>query len=724
MLPYLACFIKCSDPATESNPCMRPTTIKRFAPLALLVLLMIAVYASGLHRTLTLNEIQNHKLPLLNYANTHPFIAAILFIAGYAGAVALSLPVATLLTLLGGFLFGAWLGTLYVVLGATAGATAIFLIARGASGAALRDKAGPLYAKIECNMRENAVGYMLFMRLVPLFPFFLVNIVPALFNVPLRAYVLTTFIGIMPGTFVYVNLGTALGDIDSLDDLGSPQTLIAFTLLGLFALAPVLYKKLRKKMAETLNVDLCVIGAGAAGLSVAAGAAQLGLNVALVEKNRMGGDCLNTGCVPSKALLAAAKAAHNIRKADIFGIGAPEPVVDFSAVKDYVRGVIRVIEPHDSVERFEGLGVNVIKGAARFKNDKAVSVGSQTIGAKYFVIATGSRAVLPPVRGLDARKTLTHETIFDLREKPEHLIIIGGGPVGMEMAQAHRRLGCKVTVLDIGPVLPKDDPAFAAIVRAALEAEGVHIIGKTSIREIEYHDNVVTVHIEKNGHPSTIKGSHILAAAGRLANVDGLGLENAGIAFNQKGIHVDARLRTRKKHIFAAGDIAGGPQFTHVAGYHAGIIIRNIVFKLPAKVDYTALPWVTYTDPELAQVGMTEAAAKEKHGAKKIKTALWKMKENDRAQAEHRTDGMIKVIMLNNGRIIGATLAGAGAGELTGLWSLAISQKMKIGAIAGLMVPYPTLGEISKRAAGAYFIPSLFSNRTRGIVQFLQKLPV
>ena len=474
-------------------------------------------------------------------------------------------------------------------------------------------------------------------------------------------------------------------------------------------------------MIPPLHVDLCVIGAGSAGLSVAAGAVQFGLDVALIEKNKMGGDCLNTGCVPSKSLLAAAKTAQGFRKAGVFGITAQEPAVDFSAVNDYVRNVIKAIEPHDSVERFEDMGVKVFKGTAQFKNATAVEVNGQEIAAKYFVIATGSRAILPPIRGLDSRKALTNETIFELREKPEHLIIIGGGPIGMEMAQAHRRLGCAVTVLDVGHIMPRDDPAFAAIVRAALEGEGIHIIEKAGIREIEHGAGDVTVHIEKDGRLSTIKGSHILVAAGRATNTDGIGLENAGIAFDKKGIKTDARLRTSKKHIFAAGDVAGGPQFTHVAGYHAGIIIRNILFKIPAKVDYAALPWVTYTDPELAQAGLTEAMAREKYGDT-IKAVTWQFRENDRAQAEHRTEGMIKVITRKNGRIIGATIAGSGAGELIGLWTLAIAQKMASGAVANMIAPYPTFGEISKRAAGVFFTPSLFNDKIKAVVAFLQKL--
>ncbi|HEY8191157.1 MAG TPA: FAD-dependent oxidoreductase, partial [Alphaproteobacteria bacterium] len=424
----------------------------------------------------------------------------------------------------------------------------------------------------------------------------------------------------------------------------------------------------------------------------------------------------------SKALLAAAKTAQGFREAGAFGIAAMEPQVDFSAVQAHVRDVIGTIEPHDSVARFEGLGVKVFRGAARFKNSTTIEVNGQEITARHFAIATGSRAVIPKIAGLDPQKVLTNENIFELREKPEHLIIIGGGPIGMEMAQAHRRLGCAVTVLDMGTVLPKDDQALAAIVRGALEEEGVTIIERAHIREVIHGTEDITVHIEKDDAQRVITGSHIMAAAGRAVNVDGLGLEQAGVAYDAKGIRTDKRLRTSRKHIFAAGDVTGGPQFTHVAGYHAGIIIRNIIFKIPAKVNYSALPWVTYTDPELAHAGMTEAVARAAHGDD-TKTVTWKLKENDRAQAERRTDGMIKVVTRGNGRIIGASIAAPGAGEMIGLWTLAISQKMKIGAVAGMIAPYPTISEISKRAAGVFYTPALFSARTRRITGLLRKLP-
>jgi len=469
--------------------------------------------------------------------------------------------------------------------------------------------------------------------------------------------------------------------------------------------------------------DLCVIGAGSGGLSVAAGAAQLGLKTVLIEKAEMGGDCLNTGCVPSKALLQAAKVAHNFRKSEKFGIKSREPEVDFSAVKDHVYGVIAAIEPNDSQERFEALGITVTREAAKFVDSCTVEAGSQTIKARYFVIATGSRASVPPIDGLDPDKIFTNENIFELREKPEHLVIIGGGPIGIEMAQAHSRLGCKVSVLDRSAILPRDNPELVAILRVVLKEEGIEFYEQAGIKNVEHGSNAVTVHAEKDGKGFAVQGSHLLVAAGRKPNIENLDLEKAGIAYDRTGIKVDARLRTSRKHIYAAGDVSGGPQFTHIAGYHAGIIIRNIAFKMPAKVDYTALPWVTYCDPELAHVGLSEKAATAKHGKDNIKTVSWHFDENDRAQTAHRTDGMIKITALQNGKILGATIIGATAGELIGLWAFAITKRHKIGDITGMIAPYPTLGEISKRVAGSWFTPKLFSDRTKSIVGLLQKLP-
>ena len=470
-------------------------------------------------------------------------------------------------------------------------------------------------------------------------------------------------------------------------------------------------------MTRSMAPDLCVIGAGSGGLAVAAGAAQMGAEVVLVERAAMGGDCLNFGCVPSKSLLAAARIADLWRHGTALGIAYARPHIDFAAVADSVQRVIAEIAPNDSVERFEGLGVRVLRAEARFTSPRTVRAGDVEIRPRRFVIATGSQPAIPPIRGLDEVRYLTNESIFANRQLPEHLIVIGGGPIGIEMAQAHRRLGARVTVLDVGPLLPRDDPELSAVLAERLWSEG--IVGRpgVEIAEVERAGQVIRVRLESG---EQISGSHLLVAAGRRPTVEALDLAAAGIASTAKGITVDARLRTTNRRVFAIGDVAGGPQFTHVALYHAGIVIWNALFRIPAKVDYRALPWVTYTDPELAQVGLTEAEARAIERASRV--LRWRFVENDRAQTERETEGMVKVVTRANGRILGTSILGAGAGDLILPWALAISQKLKIGALANLIVPYPTRGEASKRAAGSYYTPTLFSARTRRLVRLLARL--
>jgi len=471
-------------------------------------------------------------------------------------------------------------------------------------------------------------------------------------------------------------------------------------------------------MAERLQVDLCIIGAGSGGLSVAAGAQQMGASCVLIEKGLMGGDCLNYGCVPSKALLAAGHAAEAIRHAPDFGVSAGQPEINSEKVYGHVRDTIGAIAPNDSVERFEGLGVKVIQAAGSFSGPGEVIAGDTIVRARRFVIATGSSAFVPPIEGLDSVPYMTNETVFDGPELAEHLIVIGGGPIGIEMAQAHRHLGCKVTVLEMFAIMPKDDPELVAVVRRRLDQDGIVIKEGIKVLGVEKTGGGVCVKIEIDGVEEKVDGSHLLVAAGRRPNVGSLELEKAGVNYSPKGIEVDARLRTSNKKIFAIGDVAGGYQFTHVAGYHAGIVIRNALFRLPAKSDMTAVPWVTYTAPELSQVGLTEDEARKKYSD--IKVLTWSFEENDRAQAERQTDGLVKVVTTGKGKILGCGIAGAHAGELIQSWVLAISKKMKIGDMASMIAPYPTLGEVSKRAAGSFYTESLFSAKTKKLVRFLR----
>ncbi len=472
-------------------------------------------------------------------------------------------------------------------------------------------------------------------------------------------------------------------------------------------------------MAQRIDTDICVIGAGSGGLSVAAGAVQMGADTVLIERGKMGGDCLNYGCVPSKALIAASRAAHTVRTGARFGVNGHEPEINFSAVHDHVHGVIGAIAPHDSVERFEGLGVKVIQDSASFADRNTVVAGDYEIKARRFVVATGSRAAVPPIPGLDEVSFLTNETLFDNRVQPEHLIVIGGGAIGLEMAQAHRRLGSRVTVLEKFSIMPKDDPELVELVRKSLVADGVDLREGADIARVEKSGNGIVVVLNKSTGETRVEASDLLVAAGRRVNIEDLALEKAGIDYAPNGITVDGRLRSSNKKVFAIGDVAGGFQFTHMAGYHAGIFIRNALFRLPAKTSTAAFPWVTFTDPELAQVGMNEAQARADH--RDIRVLRWSFEENDRAQAERETEGMVKVVTTPKGRILGAGIAGPHAGELIHTWVLAISQGLKIGAVANMIAPYPTLGEVNKRAAGSFYTPSLFSDRTRKVVRFLSK---
>ncbi len=467
----------------------------------------------------------------------------------------------------------------------------------------------------------------------------------------------------------------------------------------------------------TINTDICVIGAGSGGLSVAAGAVQMGARVVLLEGGRMGGDCLNYGCVPSKALIAAGKHAHAMTTGAEFGVAPVRPEIDYARAKDHVARVIETIAPVDSQERFEGLGVRVIREYGRFVSPGEVQAGDTRIRARRFVIATGSSPFVPPIPGLDKVPFETNETIFGLRERPDHLLVVGGGPIGMEMAQAHVRLGCKVTVIEGMKALGRDDPELAGVVLERLRAEGVEIAEGALAKEVRGRPGAIEIEA-RDGR--LFSGTHLLMAVGRKANIDALGLAEAGIEA-ERTIKVDAGLRTTNRRVHAIGDVAGSLQFTHVAGYHAGVVIRSMLFGLPSRARTAHIPWATYTDPELAQVGLSEARAKELHGDA-VEVVRFPYGENDRAIAGGQTEGLIKVMVVK-GRPVGVGIAGAQAGELIGVWALALANRLKMSQIAAMVAPYPTLGEINKRAAGAYFSARLFdSAMVKRVVRTVQRL--
>jgi len=470
-----------------------------------------------------------------------------------------------------------------------------------------------------------------------------------------------------------------------------------------------------------LTPDICVVGGGSGGLSVAAGAAQMGAETVLIERAKMGGDCLNYGCVPSKSLLAAAKAARHVREAAQLGVLAGTPRIDAEAVRRHVRAVIEGIAPTDSVERFEGLGVRVIQDQARFTGPREMRAGDITIRARRFVLATGSHAALPPIPGLADVGFLTNESIFDLVDLPRHLIVLGGGPIGVEMAQAHRLLGSAVTLVEAARLLGKDDPELVDTVRRQLGRDGVALREGIAAASVAPDPAGIALTLADG---TRLAGSHLLVATGRTPTIDGLELDKAGIAHDRTGITVDSRLRTTNKRVFAIGDVAGQMAFTHVAGYHAGIVIRNALFRQPARADHAAIPWATYCDPELAQVGLTEAAARARIGGE-LRILRWSLSENDRARAEGGPaagfDGALKAIVTKRGRILGCGIVGRQAADLLQPWVLAMSAGLGVRALATMVAPYPTLSELTKRAAGSFYAPTLFSTRTRRLVRFLSR---
>ncbi|HEY5067038.1 MAG TPA: FAD-dependent oxidoreductase [Xanthobacteraceae bacterium] len=476
-----------------------------------------------------------------------------------------------------------------------------------------------------------------------------------------------------------------------------------------------------------LSPEICVIGAGPGGLAAAAAAAAMGVSVVLIEKGRMGGQSLYAGSVPARALQAAAGHANALRVGAPFGVRSVRSGIDFAAVNAHVRRAIEAVAPQDSSERFKGLGVRVIAGAARFKDSGTVTVGAATVRARHFIIATGSTPIIPPIPGLADTPYLTPETAFDLADCPRHLLILGAGRTGLELGQTFRRLGSEVTIFEMERPLRHEDRECAAIVLDALGDEGVRLRSGVQIAQVRRVLARIQAVIARPTRPDdagsageeVVEGSHVLLAAGRRPNIGDLDLDAAGIRYDQNRIVVDPRLRTTNKNVYAIGDVIGGLKYAHAASHHAGLVVRNVLFRQSMAVDSRAIPRVIFTDPELAQVGLLEDEARAR--AKNIRILRWPYRENDRALTAGAANGHIKVITNDKGGILGASIVGAQAGEGIATWALAIGQKLNIGALAGVVVPYPTYGEVGKRAAITYFMRGLTNTRVRRIMGWLRR---
>lgn len=642
--------------------------------------------------------------------------ANIAFTAGlyfgiYVLVTALSLPGAAIMTLAGGAIFGFLWGTVIVSFASTIGATLAFILGRFLFRDYVQRRFGRYLKAVNEGVERDGAFYLFMLRLVPVFPFFVINLVMALTPMKTVTFFLVSQVGMLAGTMVYVNAGTQIVQIDSLAGILSPQLLGAFALLGIFPLvAKWVVRIVQRRRAlkgwtrpRSYDRNLVVIGAGSAGLVTAYIAAAVKARVTLIEKHEMGGDCLNTGCVPSKALIRSAKYVSLIRRHEEFGVRQASSEHDFADIMDRVHRVIATIEPHDSVERYEGLGVEVIKGEARITGPWSVEVNGQTLTTRHIVVATGARPFVPPIPGIDQVEALTSDTIWSLRTHPGRLLVLGGGPIGCELSQAFQRLGADVTQVEMLPrILNGEDPEVSAFVEAKLRAEGVQVMTGHKVTGFEVEGEEKVAVTEHEGAAIRVPFDTLLVAVGRQARVEGFGLEEVGVTVRNGRIETDDYLQTRVPTIFACGDCVGPFQFTHAASHQAWHAAVNSLFANPFKrfkVDYSVLPHATFTDPEVARVGLSEEDAKAR--GVEYEVTLYDMEEQDRAIAEGQAQGFVKVLTPpGKDRILGATIVGEHAGDLISEFTLAMKHGIGLTKILGTIHAYPTLAEANKAVAG------------------------
>ncbi len=686
---------------------------KKIAVTAIVALAIGTWFIFDLGSYLQLDALQQSVGDLRHWYRGNPLLAGLVFFACYVAVTALSLPGAAVMTLAGGALFGFWYALLLVSFASSIGATLAFLVSR----LVLRDWVQQRFSRhlraVNSGFERDGAFYLFSLRLVPIFPFFLINLLMGL--LPLRTWTFywVSQIGMLAGTAVYVNAGTQLGELQSLSGIVSAPLLGSFVLLAVFPflarwlLAYIQRRRILAPYAKPRNFDnnLIVIGAGSAGLVAALIAATVKAKVTLIERHRMGGDCLNTGCVPSKALIRSARVAQTGRRAQEFGLAPMSVAVDFSSVMQRVQNTIKTIEPHDSVERFTALGVDCVSGDARIVSPWAVEVNGQTLTARNIVIASGARPRVPDIPGLATIDYLTSDSVWELADLPERLLVLGAGPIGCELAQAFAELGSRVTlVTHADRILPREDPEVAALVSAALERRQVKIHQNTEPLRFEDGEGGRRVVVGTFDGEQSISFTHVLLAVGRSANVEGMGLRELGIDLGPSGtIEVDEYLCTAIPTISACGDVAGPYQFTHMASHQAWYAAVNALFGRfrRFKVDYSVVPWATFTDPEVARVGLSEDEARSRQIA--VEVTRYDLGGLDRAIADGEASGFIKVLTEpGRDRILGATVVGYHAAELINEFVLAMKHNLGLGKILGTIHIYPTLSEGNKFVAGEW----------------------
>ena len=689
-------------------------------PRKLLLILALAVlvgvfFAFDLGRFFSLDFVKSQQAAIDAYRSAQPVLTAGIFFAVYVAVTGLSLPGATIMTLAAGAIFGVWWGTVIVSFASTLGATLAFLVSRFVLRDWVQEKFGDKLKAINAGMEKEGGFYLFTLRLIPIFPFFVINLVMGL--TPIRAWTFywVSQIGMVAGTLVYVNAGTQLAQINSLKGILSPELLASFALLGIFPLIArkiVSIIKARRVYAQwrkpaRFDRNLVVIGGGSAGLVTAYIAAVVKAKVTLIEKHRMGGDCLNTGCVPSKALIRSAKLLSHIRRAAEFGIRQADADFDFAEVMERVQRVIREVAPHDSVERYTGLGVEVVQGTAKITSPWSVEVttaeGTRTLTTRSIVIAAGARPFVPPIPGLADLDYLTSDNVWNLRELPQRLVVLGGGPIGSELTQTFARLGSQVTQVEMAPrLLIREDPEVSELVTQQFRNEGIHVLVNHRARQFLIENGEKVLIAEHEGQDVRIPFDAVLVAVGRVANTQGYGLEELGIPA-PRTVETNEYLQTLYPNIYAAGDVAGPFQFTHTAAYQAWYAAVNALFSpfKTFKTDYSVIPWATFVDPEVARVGLNEQDAKAQ--GIRYEVSVYGLDDLDRAMADGEAHGFIKVLTVpGKDRILGVTIAGEHAGDLLAEYVLAMRHGLGLNKILGTIHIYPTLAEANKYVAGVW----------------------